>query len=747
MLFVIFTIMVIGILGALVLLYTSYALRSATGVTPASRAQAVAEAGLDVVHAMLAAGDITGSTSGITGSLWDGDGTYSVNVVKNPDMGDGDPYDWMVTSAGTYTATVEGVERTFYRTLEEVISFAGGHYYSALDYVLFSKEGDIRFDLGGNLLQVGGITIDGSVYAGSDIELQNQARFAAGSNFEITGDVVTERGDILVRELNVALAASNVRINGNLYSGILTRPGDTGGGVLLETRVGVAGGGSIELTGDINASGRLRSVDQGVRIINEVWVLGGCTTRVNGTIRSNRDVFGENSVRLLAGWPSIVVNGSVFGGEDVEFRSVLNVAGASLNNNISGSVYASGNVSLYASGLLLGTMQNRVGGDIQAGGNVDIYHHFGVGCGNPSGYVVGGNIYGNGVTMDSSLGAGGTLANSVGGNIYADGPVDLDNYAAAGTSRVTIGGSVYSEGGFDFHDQSGFLGTATVAVNGGLAPLNPPSVNPGVYSDGAMTLATQKALFSTASISVNRDARRFGGSPTISGDVTVAGDKTTPLPSAFSVPEPTDPTPPTEYREVMLPECDFDYYREMAKEQEKLDGLNHYYSTPPSPNLDIPAGAFSSSLFVVFVEGDLNVGTVEVPVACKAVLVATGDITLQEELRRQGTGDAEFQIIAGGKFLYDAGGNLSIDDNDQFFIYAAHEDYDPVSDPVSVEYEMGWFKNLRGQITARGDIELNSNGSAFGWFPGANYSIHYKSPSVLGEAFRIPFKVKMWKEK
>ncbi|NPV59563.1 MAG: hypothetical protein HPY75_07860 [Actinobacteria bacterium] len=747
MLFVIFSIMVIGILGALILLYTTYALRNAVGVTPAARAQAAAEAGLDVVHAMLAAGDITGNTSGITGSLWQGNGTYSVNVVKNPDMGDGDPYDWLVTSSGTYTARVEGVDRTFYRTLEEVISFAGGHYYSALDYVLFSKEGDIRFNLGGNLLQVGGILVDGSVYAGNDIELQNEARLAAGTNFEIRGDVVTERGDIIVRELNVALAASNVRISGNLFSGILTRPGDTGGGVLLETRVGIAGGGSIELTGDINASGRLRSVDQGVRIINEVWVLGGCTTRINGTIRSNRDVYAENSVRLLAGWPSIEVNGSVFGGEDVNFRSVLNIAGGTLNNNINGSIYASGNVDLYADGAVLGTMQNRVGGDIQAGGNVNIYHHFGVGCGNPSGYVVGGNIYGDSVNLDSRLGAAGTIANSVGGNIYANGPINLDNYAAAGTSRVTIGGSVYSEGNFDFYDQSGFLGTATVAVNGGLAPLNPPSANPGVYSNGAMSLSVDKGLLSTASISVNKDARRYGGSPTISSNVSVTGDKTTPLPSQFSVPEPTAPTAPTEYREVLLPECDFDYYRELAKEQELLDGQDHYFETPPSPNLDIPAGAFSSSLFVVFVEGDLNVGTVSVPVACKAVLVATGDITLQETLRREGSGDAEFQIIAGGKFLYDAGGNMTIDDNDQFFIYAAHEDYDPVSDPVSVEYEMGWFKNLRGQITARGDIELNSSGSRFSWLPGSNYSIHYKSPSVLGEAFRIPFKVKMWKEK
>lgn len=745
MLFVIFTIMVVGILGALVLLYTSYALRSATGVTPASRAHAAAEAGLDVVHAMLAAGDITASTSGITGSLWEGNGSYRVDVTKNPDMGDGDPHDWLITSSGTYTASVEGVTRTFYRTLEEVISFAGGHYYSALDYVLFSKEGNIKFNLGGSLLSVGGILIDGSVYAGKDIELQNEARMAAGTNFEIRGDVVTERGDIIVRELNVALAASNVRLNGNLYSGILTRAGDVGGGVLLETRVGIAGGGSIELTGDLNSNGRLSSVNQGVRIINEVWVAGGCTTRINGTVRSKKDVYGGNSLGA-AGGASIEINGTIHGGEDVYLGSEL-FAGGALNNNVNGSIYAAGNVDLHANGTVLGTMQNRVGGDIQAGGNVNIYHHFGVGCGNPSGYVVGGNIYGDSVTLDSSLGAAGTLANSVGGNIYADGPVNLDNYAAAGTSRVTVGGSVYSTGNLAFDDQSGFLGTATVAVNGGAGALNPPSANPGVYANGSLALSVSQAWLSDAYMSVNRDVRRFGGPPSISGDVRVAGDKTTPLPSRFSVPQPTAPTPPTEYREVLFPECDFTYYRELAKEQQAIDGQTHYYASTPPENVDIPAGAFSSSLFVLFVDGDLRVGTVSVPVNCKAVLVATGDIILQETLRREGSGDAEFQIIAGGKFRYDAGGNMTIDDNDQFFIYAAHRNYNPVSDRVSVEYEMGWFKNLRGQITARGDVVLNSSGSRFNWSPGSNYSVHYKSPSVLGEAFRIPFKVKMWKEK
>jgi hypothetical protein len=743
LIFVIFTIMVVGILGALVLLYTAYALRTAVGVTPSSRAQTTAEAGLDTVHAMLASEEIEDSTpigSPITGSMWEGKGTFSVEVVKNPNTGDGDPYDWLVTSYGEYTANVEGIERTFYRTLQEVITFAGGRYYSALDYVLFSKEGNVDINLLGNLdaVDVGGILIDGNVYAGQDIVLENAAKLVAGTEFELQGDAVTEYGDIIVKEINVALAASNFSIAGNLFSGILAGAGDIGGGVLLESRLGFMNGGNIEIVGDINASGRLRDYDNGVRLYNRVSVAGTCNTHVSGTIRSIKDVYAENAV-VLAGFPTIDIDGTIYCGGDVSIRSQLSILGAVMKNDINGSIYAAGDVSLYGSATFLGTMQNRVGGDIQAGGDVDIYHHFGVGCGNPSGYVVGGDIYGDNVTMDSRLGAAGTLANSVGGNIYAGGAVDIDNSTLAfATSRVTIDGSAYSRGRMDMSTNDGFLANSPIKVSGAVPGLNPPGT--GVFSLGNMTLTES----GSTDITITGDARdNTADGPTTSGAVNISGVKVPALDS-LAIPSATEPDAPTGYNEVLLPECDYDYYRELAKQQEDADGQDHYREASV-PDLDLPAGAYSSSLYVIFVEGDLGIGTVEIPVNCKAVLVATGNITLQEELRRQGAGDAEFQLIAGGKVTYDTNFNVALDDSDSFFIYAADKDYDPVSSPISVEYEMGWFRNLNGQITARGDIQINSYDNSFKWGP-HEYSIHYKNPSVLGEAFRIPFRVKTWKE-
>jgi len=742
LIFVIFTIMVVGILGALVLLYTAYALRSAEGVTPSSRAQTTAEAGLDTVHAMLAAGDVEDSTpidTPITGTMWEGKGQFSVSVVKNPNMGDGDPYDWLVTSYGEYTAQVEGVERTFYRTLQEVITFAGGRYYSALDYVLFSKEGNVDVNLLGDLdmMDVGGILIDGNVYAGQDVILDNSAKLMAGTEFTLQGDVVTEYGDIVAKERNVVFASSNFRILGDLYSGILARPGDIGGGVQLESRLMFLNGGNIEIVGDINANGRLRDYDLGVRLYNHVGVLGNCNTHISGSIRSTEDVYGENRA-IVAGNPTMDIDGTIYCGGNVEFISDL-VLGGALRHDINGSVYAAGDVTLYADGTVLGALQNRVGGDIQAGGDVTLYERFVVGCVNPSGYVVGGDVYGRNITMYSRLGAGGTMANSVGGNIYANGWIDLDNTTGAfATSRVNIGGSAYSTGTMSCYVDDGAFASSPLTVSGAVPGLDPPGT--GLFSLGNMTLTES----GSTNITITGDARdNTADGPTRSGDVSISG-ATTPALAQMTVPEATEPDPPTPYTEVLLPKCDFDYYRELAKQQEDTDGQDHYREASV-PDLDIPAGAYSSSLYVIFVEGDLGVGTVEIPVDCKAVMVATGNITLQEELRRQGAGDAEFQLIAGKKVTYDTNFNVALDDSDSFFIYAADEDYDPVTSPISVEYEMGWFRNLNGQITARGDIQINSYDDSFKWGP-HEYSIHYKNPSVLGEAFRIPFTVKSWKE-
>lgn len=745
MLFVIFAIMVIGILGAAALLYTTLVLRSAVGVTPASRALSAAETGLDVVHALLASDNITESTlpgSPVTGTMWEGKGTYEVHVEKNPDMGDGDPYDWRITSYGEYTASVEGVERTFYRELEEVISFAGGRYYNAFDYVLFSKEGDIDVNLDGDFsaLNVGRCEIIGQVYAGDDIILSDAAHFIGDNDFTITGNVITEHGDLVATNTSAAFASSDININGDIYTGILAGPGDVGGGVNLVTELGFIGGGSINVVGNINSSGRLKSDDYGVRMDNAVLVVGGSTTRIAGNIRSVHDVFGRNRV-LAAGWPTLDIDGTIYCGENVTFSSELVFAGA-MKHDINGSIYAAGDVTLYGYGFLAGTLYNRVGGDIQAQGDVDVFHRFDLGCGNPSGYVVGGDIYGRNVELESRLGAGGTLGNSVGGNVYCNGGY-FDLYNRAGSfaaSTVNIDGSVYGESTLDMECvDGGIINNPRVNVHGDTpAPTGAPGL--GVFSLGDMTLTA------SGRIDIYDDARRLNGSPDTSGNVNIDGD-TSPLGSSFSVPVAADPLPPEGFNEVLMPECDYDYYREKAKEQDAdaIPDGDHYYSSSVD-DLDIPEGLITSSLYVIFVEGDLGMGSVNVPAGTKGVFVATGDVTLQEGLWRYGGGDVEFQIIAGGKVTYGPGFNMSIQDDDKMFIYAGHEDYDPVSDPVSVEYEMGWFRNIEGQITARGDILLRSNSSEFksGLY---NHSIRFKNPSVLGEAFRIPFTVKSWKEK
>lgn len=749
MLFVVFAIMVVGILGALLLLYTSVALRNAVGVTPASRALAAAETGLDIAHARLASGSIEDSTTIPTSYLWDGKGSYTVTVQKNPDFGDGDPYDWKITSSGQYTANVEGVDRTYYRTVEEVVTFAGGRYYNALDYVLFSKEGNIDFDVSGDLgiAKVGGITVNGDIYAGKNVYVDMAAAFFAGGTFTINGDIITEKGDIEINEGSGILAAANTSITGDLYSGILARPGDLGGGVSVRTINGLGGGGSVTLTGGINSHGRLRDYDQGLRIANSCGFVGSVSVQINGSVKANRDVYIENNA-VLAGFPSVSIIGSVHSGEDVNINNPVSIAGASVRTNVDGSIYAGGDVVIYGRGAVFAGVYNRVGGDIQAGGNVDIHQELSLGAQAPSGYVVGSDIYADSVDLYSSSAVIGSMSNSVGGSIYASGPFSLDNSATASTCNVTIAKSIYSTGNMSLQTSASWGGTGRVTVSGGGSVLNPPSPNPGVFANGTMRLSASQSWFANGRIDITRDARRYGGVPSISGNVNIAG-ATNQLASTFNVPSPDEPTAPTAYNEVLMPRCDFSYYREQAKSQMEDDGDSRHYVIAPAGgeySLTLNPDDVTSSIYVVFCEGNLLINSVTVPVNTEAVFVATGNIRLHELTRQEGTENSKFQIIAGNKFTYDAQSNLSVGDSDLFFLYAAHETYDPVSDPVSVEYEMGWFKNLEGQITARGDIVLNSNGSYFRWLPLYNYTINYRNPAVLSNAFRIPFRVKSWKE-
>ncbi|OFW55636.1 MAG: hypothetical protein A2Y75_05475 [Candidatus Solincola sediminis] len=756
MLFVIFAIMVLGILGALVLLYTSYALNSALGVTPASRAQAVAEIGLDVVHAKLASELIADSTVladpqfvwGDSGSVPRGSYTYS--VTKNPDIGDGDPYDWLITAQGEYTAMIEGVERTFYRQLEEVLTFAGGRYYSALDYVLFSKEGTVDLTLTDDLSgrEVAGVTVNGNIYAGQDVLVTSGARFASSGQFEINGNIITESGDILISEVDRWASASNIRISGGLYSGI-TASGGSGGGVELETSMSIGGGGTITLTtsdpalGCINSHGQLRDHPYGVYIHGSTSWAGSYTSTINGDIHSDEDVYASNAASVFA-TIGTTINGSVFSSSDVEFRSIPNII-ASVNTNISGSIYADGNVTLYGNSTFAATILNRVGGDIQAGGDVYIYEHFGIGCGNPSGYQVGGNIYGRNVTLDSQLGALGTISNRVSGNIYCSGGLDLDNRATLGTSTVTIGGSIYTSGNFDMYTRA-TIANARTYVNGAMPGLligGTPSV--GCYSNGGMVFSANS---SSARITVTGNAKRASGAPTVSSNVTITGT-TSPAVGSFAVPAADPPQAAFDYPEVPFPECDFDFYREKAKSQEAVDGQIHYYGVS-QPNLNIPEGMIASSEFVVFVDGDMGIESAVIPPDSKGVFVCTGNVIVHGLERSGAGGIADFQIITKGTFSYSVDAAIEFEVGDRFFIYAAHDSYDAINDPVSVEYEVGWFRGLEGQITARGDIVLVSTPRAFeNWFvPPAerNYTVTYKSPSVLSDAFRIPFTIKRWKE-
>ncbi|MDY6796799.1 MAG: hypothetical protein SWK76_16175 [Actinomycetota bacterium] len=776
MLFVIFAIMVIGILGAATMLFATIMLRNSVGVTPSSRALAAAEAGLDVAHAMLAAEEPElmnlGEHESYTlpqGSLWSGNGTFDVTVTRNPDEGDGDPYDWKVESNGEYKSYVEGVERTFYRGVEEVISFAGGSYYTALDYIMFSKEGDIDLNLDGDFsalkleyVSIGeeGAPLPSNLYAGGDITLADSAKvFVAAGGLEVYGKIVTEYGDVLVRNATGLVGASNVYIEGaGIYSGILN-PGGVGGGVNLESDISVAGLHVIEIDAPIKAQGRLNDYPYGVRISNSVVAAGGATTHIGGSIRSIEDIYGANNLDILGATTEIDIDGNIHCAGDVEFRNEMFVI-AIMDTDISGSIYAGGDVDIYGSGAAGGYVASTVGGGIHSAGDVNIYQGFG-GITNGGGYSVGGSIYGRNVDLESQLIAVGNISNAVGGSVYARGDFSLSSYAGpSATCDAIVSGSAYSLGDFDMSSRAnggGFLvGQSRAYVNGGGGVIDPPNLAGG-FAGGTMSLSAQENfhlfVHDKAITRVQPNARRSSGTPSITeidgGDVQEG--TTTPEVGSFTVPSATAPQLDSEdidHPEVLMPECDFDYYRQKAREQELTDPGHHYYQGDTTITLnEADFDAFKSATHVVFVDGEMTLQTVEVPLDTVGVFVATGDIHLSDIMRLgDDAQEAECQLISNGKVDFGPGFNFSVSDDDRIFIYAGHEDYDP-DDPnerVSVNYEMGWFRDVWMQVTARGDIVISSHPFAFTGL--AIHRIKYKNPSVLGDAFRIPFTVKYWKE-
>ncbi len=769
--FVLFAIMVISILGALTLLYTAYALRSAGGGEPSTKALAAAEAGIEIAHARLAAETITSDTD-FSDTLWNGKGSYDVTVENLAPQGY--PYDWRITSAGQYKATVEGVERTFYRTIEEVVTFAGKDYYDALNFVLFSKEGKIDLSLAGNLqgINITDYRINGNVYAGGDINLKDELTIAAMHNLRIDGSIYSERGDINLNN-KAAGALQNFEVTGSIYT--------RNGGVSISNELYIFAGCNTRVYGDIQAGGTVSGTDRGVYLRNGVFVGGAAGLYVGGTtgnIFSRNDVIAESYFGAFGG-STIDIAGSVHSGRDFRMKGDAGGAGV-LINRVGGDVRAERNVEMGNDIIGAGAVANRVGGSIRAGGKVDLR----AGCGGAasafsrvesdivargdvnvgydvfalplgeSGYKIGGNIYGNNVTLRANVDVGvfADIQNRVGGNIYARGALSLNNEVSGlGTiMNAAIDGSIYSQGNTNMRARAGASTDGRVFVKG-LLPA-PQGLDPswrGIFVNGNSQLRSEEDWFivplSDADIVISNDWGHVGTASTAgNGNVTYANKY--PV-GSFTVPQAGSPgvtAPQNLNYNVMMPECDFDYYRSEAKRQQELDpGSTHYRQGDLTlSNLTIPAGAMFSSQYVLFVDGNLTLNNTLLGIDVKAVFVATGNITVQNSF--QTAARNAYQFIAGEKVRSGSFLTLNLQPTDEIFVYAAHKGYQRGVDEESVRWDLGWFRNIQGQITARGDINLYS-----GRF-GQLFNIHgitYKRPTVITDAFRIPLQVKSWKEK
>jgi hypothetical protein len=269
----------------------------------------------------------------------------------------------------------------------------------------------------------------------------------------------------------------------------------------------------------------------------------------------------------------------------------------------------------------------------------------------------------------------------------------------------------------------------------------------GVFANNKLTLNAKTLILASSYVTIDDNAYygntyaptastpwkflgiKFGGYITIGG-ITKKMDSST-----GSVPE------------VALPEPDFDWYRAQAKIQDLHaygDDGQHYYGTGDLTNgtkvlgtVDIQNTDNLYNGWICFCEGNLTINNTTLKPNTKGVFVAMGDVTINSGWWLQG--NTEYQVIATGKVTYKSGLDASLNPTDTIFIYSGYES--KTDTDYAVTYQLNWFRDIKGQITAKGSI-YTPDGN---WGLIQDVGITYKRPSVPVAGFPMPFTVKSWK--
>ncbi len=425
------------------------------------------------------------------------------------------------------------------------------------------------------------------------------------------------------------------------------------------------------------------------------------------------------------------VNGNVEAERDATLRSRTGII-ASSTNTVTGNLTAGGNVSISAETAVAAGSYFTVSGSVNAGGNVTMAASVGGAAGasvkvaQNSGTALNakGSVSGTAsawIAAAPSVWVGnGTQASS----LNCDGNVTLvsDDGAAAG-SNTRVYGSVNARGNTNLRSTGDFLADPETRVYG------------SVRNNGSSTLYSHAGL-SSSNVIINGDWQHGGGcvwDENWLGYIGVSGTHSDVNPnigatSVASVPD------------VSMPQPDWSWYRTMAVAQ------GHYYPGDGDPSNGSPVTVSNftidgdpSSMWVAYVADDLVLQSVIYNVQKKGVIVCEGDVAIQHSVQFQA--NSEYQVIARGDVTHSSWATFNPFANDTVFIYT-NGTHDHNSDGLSgsVTYDLGWMRDLQGQITANGNISAPVSGIA------RDASITYKTPSVPVEAWPIPFKIHSFRE-
>ena len=323
----------------------------------------------------------------------------------------------------------------------------------------------------------------------------------------------------------------------------------------------------------------------------------------------------------------------------------------------------------------------------------------------------------------------------INGSIYGKNVRISNEKAVAGAGDVFTYGNIYATGDVFLRAFSGVIADSDNYVYGG-TPIH-PSLGEGVFANGNVTLEAEIWLLASATVRIydncyygNTITKRKIGSLGWR-NIDIYGTEKKMDASTGSVPE------------VALPEPDFDWYRAQAKIQDAdpwNDGQHYFPGNATINSLTINPNAQLSSGWIGFCEGNLTIQDVLINANAKGVFVAMGNVTVTHGWQLQG--NTEYQVIAKGKVVHTSLFTINLNPTDKIFIFAGHKSTD-LNDPAdaAVSYSLGWFRDIQGQITARGSIYTPD-----GDFVIMDNGITYRKPNVPVDAFPIPFQVKSWKE-